>query len=150
MMIRFDETLVVSQFLDRIKQRHGDAEKLRAYVKKNPRDVRARQDLEDFEYYADHPELKFEKIQRAVSLIPVRPEALKLFTEQRLKVIDTLRHKQFGSIRQLADYLRRDVRNVHDDLSLFESLGFLDFERGPRNTRIPRLLADSILLTPAE
>ena len=150
MMIRFEETVTVPQFFDRIKQRYGDAEKFRAYVKRNPRDVRVKQDLEDFEYYTEHPELVYEKIQRAVSLIPVGPEALTLFTEQRLKIIDTLKHKQFGSIRQLADYLRRDVRNVHDDLSLFESLGFLEFDRGPRNTRIPRLLADSILLTPAK
>lgn len=150
MMIRFQETLTVSEFLEGIKQRYTNLEKLRVHLNGHPRDVRAKQDLEDFEYYIKRPELMQEKIQRAVSLIPVTPEALTIFTDQRLKMLDTLQYRRFESVRQLAEYLGRDVRNVYDDLKRFQSLGILDFEQGPGNRKIPRLLADAILLTPGK
>lgn len=150
MMIRFQETLTVSEFLESIKRRYKDEENLRMHVKKHPRDIRAKLDLEDFEYYAKRPDMIHKKIQRAVSLIPVTDEALAMFTAQRLKMLDILQFERFESVRQLAEYLGRDVRNVYDDLRRFRSLGILDLEPGPRNSRIPRLLADAIVLTPGK
>ena len=43
------------------------------------------------------------------------------------------------------------VHNVHADVRLFEKVGLITFERGARNRRAPRLVADSIrvVLTPS-
>ncbi len=147
-MIRLQHTLSVSDFLESMKQRYGDVKKFRAYVKSHPRDPTARLDLEDFEFYLDHPELRDEKIEHAISLIPVTTKALTMFTERRLGLLETLADKKFDSVRKLADYLHRDVHNVYEDLRLFHKLGIVEFERGPRNSLIPRLLADSISLIP--
>src|SRR5207245_9924060 len=67
-----------------------------------------------------------------------------MFTKQRLALLQTLGDKRFESVRKLANHLGRDVHNVYEDLQLFRKLGLVDFDRGPRNSRIPRLLADSI------
>ncbi len=144
MMIRVEQRLTVSEFLDEMHRRFGGIEELRRYVRRHPRDATSRQDLEDFEFYRGHPELRLEQIERAVSLIPVTDEALSAFTSRRLALLDTLALRKFDSVRQLAGHLGRDVHNVHEDLQLFRKLGLVAFEKGPRNRRIPKLVADSI------
>lgn len=149
MIIRFEQTLTVSAFLDEVKRRYGSEGELSRYSKKNPRDVLAAEDLEDYDYYSKHPELSSEKIRRAVSVIPVTEEALSIFSPERLKLIDLLSYKDFRSIRQLAEFLKRDVHNVYEDLKRFEALRVLEFEPGPRNSKIPRLRAQSITIVPS-
>ena len=148
MMIRVQQVTSVADFLETVKRRHGGAEEFRDYVRNHPRDVAAKLDLEDFEFYLAHPELQHEKMERAVSLIPVTNEALSIFTKQRLAMLETLKDRRFDSIRKLADCLGRDVHNVYEDLKLFRKLGIVEFERGPRNSRIPRLVGDSISVIP--
>lgn len=144
MMIRILRRVTVTDFLAAMKQRYRDLEGFRSYVRRHPRDVAARLDLEDFEFYKDRPELRSGTMERAVSLIPVTTEALSMFTRQRLALLETLASGKFDSVRQLAGHLGRDVHNVHEDLQLFRKLGIVAFERGPRNRRIPELVADSI------
>ncbi len=144
MMIRVVQRVTVTEFMAAMKQRYRDLEGFRSYVRRHPRDVAARLDLEDFEFYGDRPELRSETMERAVSLIPVTAEALSLFTRQRLALLETLASGKFDSVRHLAGHLGRDVHNVHEDLQLFRKLGIVAFERGPRNRRIPKLVADSI------
>ncbi len=148
MMIRVQQVITVAEFLETMKQRFGGVEGLRAHVRSHPRDVTARLDLEDFEFYLGHPEMHDEKMERAVSLIPLSAKALSMFTKQRLAMLETLADKRFESARKLAAYLGRDVHNVYEDLRLFGKLGIIEFERGPRNSRIPRLVADSISVIP--
>ena len=148
MMIRVQQVTTVAVFLETMKQRYGGVEKLRAHIRSHPRDVTAKLDLEDFEFYLGHPEMHDEKMERAVSLIPLTAKALSMFTKQRLAMLETLADKRFESVRKLAEHLRRDVHNVYEDLRLFQRLGIIEFERGPRNSRIPRLVADSISVIP--
>jgi len=148
MMIRVQQVTTVAEFLDAMKRRYGGVEKLRAHVKIHPRDVTARLDLEDFEFYLSRPDMHGEKIERAVSLIPITDRALSMFTKQRLAVLETLAERRFESVRKLASHLGRDIHNVYEDLTLFGKLGIVEFERGPRNSRIPCLVADSISVIP--
>ena len=147
-MIRLEQVLPVSEFLRLAETHYGSEAKLRAYVKRRPKDIVAKLDLEDLEYYSKRPEMQYEKLRRAVSLIPVTDEALSIFTKQRLSLLEALASRRVESVRQLAKDLRRDVHNVHQDLTLFHRLGMIEFGRGPRNSRIPRLLADSITIIP--
>jgi len=143
-MIHVEQHLTVEAFLAAMRQRYGDLRGFRAYVRSHPRDVAAKLDLEDFEFYADRPEFGADGLERAVSLIPVDDKALSAFTKQRLALLDTLAKAPFDSVRQLARHLGRDVHNVHADLRLFQELGIVAFERGPRNRRVPRLAADAL------
>ena len=148
MMIRVQQVMTVAEFLETMKERHGGVEGLRVHVKTHPRDVTAKLDLEDFEFYLNHPEVHEEKMERAVSLIPLTAKALSMFTRQRLALLEILADRRFESIRKLAEHLGRDIHNVYEDLKLFHRLGIIEFERGPRNSRIPRLVADSISVIP--
>lgn len=150
MMIRFERTLSAAKLLKELRNRYGSEDGLRRHVKRKPGDVLAKQDLEDLEYYSAHPERMGEKVTQSVSLFPANNAALAVLTQKRLRLLDVLSRRHFSSIRELAAYLRRDVHNVHDDLRRFHALGVVQFERGPRNSRIPRLVADSITIVPEE
>ena len=144
MMSHVEQRLTVSEFLAAMRREHRDLKAFRDYVRRHPRDVAARLDLEDFEFYAGRPDLRSETMDRAVSLIPVAEEALAVFTRQRLALLDALAKRPFPSVRELAAHLKRDVHNVHADLQIFRKLGIVAYERGSGNRRIPRLRADSI------
>ncbi len=148
MIIRFERTLSAAQLLEELRDRYGSEEGLRRHVKRKPGDALARQDLEDLEYYSTHPEAMGERVTQSISLHPANDAALAVLTQERLRLLDALSRRHFSSIRELASYLRRDVHNVHDDLRRFHALGVVQFERGPRNSRIPRLMADSITIVP--
>jgi len=143
-IIRFEKTLTVSELLGEIRKRYGTEEKLRRRVGRNPRDILAMQDLEDLRYYIARPKLAGEMVRNAVSVFPVNDAALALFTPERLRLLDVLSRKSFASISELAYFLGRDVKNVHDDLSRLAFLHIVEFDRGSRNARIPRLSVDSI------
>ena len=150
MIIRFERTLTAAQLLDELREKYGGGDELRRRVKRNPRDVLAQQDLEDFEYYSRHPDKMDEKVTQSISLFPTNEAALAVLTPERLRLLEVLSRKGFSSIRELASFLRRDVHNVHDDLQKFHALDVVQFERGRRNSRIPRLMADTITIVPDE
>ncbi len=144
MMIRVEQRLTVAAFLAEVRRRYRGPEGLRRYTRRHPRDVAAALDLEEFEYYVDRPELAASAMDRAISLIPVTEGALGAFTKQRLALLDALAVGSYGSVRELARALGRDVHNVSEDLRLFRGLGLVDFDRGSRNRRAPRLVGHAI------
>src|SRR5437667_12041452 len=117
MIIRFEQSLMVSEFLKEVKRRYGSEKELRRLSERKPKDILAAEDLEDFEYYSKHPELQSEKIRRAVSVITVNDKALSIFSPERLKMLDVLSSKQFESIRPLAGFATRDVPNRYEGLN---------------------------------
>ncbi len=144
MMLRVERRTTVGAFLDDMGRRYGDARGLRTYVRSHPRDLAAKADLGDVEFFRRHPEMRSEPLEESVSLIPVSDRALSAFTGQRMALLDALAAGRFASTRELARHLGRDVRNVHGDLRALYGLGIVEFERGPGRRRAPRLAGDSI------
>ncbi len=144
MMLRVERRTTVGAFLADMGRRYGGPRGLRTYVRSHPRDFAAKTDLEDVEFFRRHPEMRSEPLEQSVSWIPVTDRALSVFTGQRMALLDTLAAGSFGSTRELARHLGRDVRNVHGDLQVLHGLGIVEFEQGPGRRRAPRLAGDSI------
>ena len=82
--------------------------------------LRAYQEGEDFEYFADE------------NLILSEKEYM-LITPRRLELLDYLSVEQVSSINDLADKLKRDVKNVYLDLKILERLGFISLRKEGRS-----------------
>ncbi len=143
-MLRVERHTTVGAFLDDVEQRFGGARGLRTYVRSHPQDLAAKTDLEDVEFFRRHPEMRSEPLDQCVSLIPVSGRALSVFTVQRMALLDALAAGRYGSTRELARHLARDVRNVHGDLRVLHGLGIVEFERGPGRRQAPRLAGGSM------
>lgn len=56
-------------------------------------------------------------------------------TGKRMELIRVIMHRHPGSIRELAEFLHRDVKNVFDDLRLLDNVGVIKFVRIGRRKR---------------
>ena len=76
--------------------------------------------------------------------------ARNLLTPHRLALLHAVRSGRPGSIYQLAKMVRRDLKNVQDDLRLFETYGLIRMtdgvRSGRRRVRVPQTVFDQIEL----
>lgn len=56
-------------------------------------------------------------------------ELNRILTPQRKRLLDVVRKYKPSSIRELAEKLGRDYKNVYDDVVFLERIGFLKLER---------------------
>lgn len=73
--------------------------------------------------------------------------ARSIFTESRMKIIQLLKTKEPQSIYALAKLLKRDFKNVYDDVTFLNQLGIIGIEESTtgRKKKKPILLCDKIL-----
>lgn len=71
-------------------------------------------------------------------------EISKIMTPKRLEIIKTLKEREFESITDLADHLKRDRRAVVRDLNILESYKIVDYKKRGR-VKIPYLVKDLVL-----
>lgn len=74
------------------------------------------------------------------------PEETALLTPKRIELLYSLASLRAESINKLAQKIRRNVKNVYQDLKALQSLGFVTFrKRGKRNI-VPETLVEEITL----
>lgn len=64
-----------------------------------------------------------------VITIPDASWLAKIFSLERVRIIQTVKHKQPGSITELAKILGREKTNVHRDVSALADLGILELTK---------------------
>lgn len=71
-----------------------------------------------------------------------------IFTENRLKIVQFIKDKAPGSIYELAKALKRDFKNVYEDVSFLAEVGILRIQesRSGRRKKKPALLCENILI----
>ena len=73
-----------------------------------------------------------------------------LLSNERAKILHTIKEKNPPSIYQLAKILGRDFKSVRQDIKLLERFGFIELDakaRGKRDTLKPLLVVDSVNIT---
>ncbi|MGK5085763.1 hypothetical protein WDW37_20935 [Bdellovibrionota bacterium FG-1] len=70
-----------------------------------------------------------------------------IFTESRLRLIQTIKHKAPKSIYELAKIVKRDFKNVYDDVVFLAEIGILGIteSKDGRKQKKPSLRCESIL-----
>ncbi len=71
----------------------------------------------------------------------------KLLSNEKAKILHTLKIKKPSSIYELAKILKRDFKSVNDDIKLLERFGFIDLiaeKTGKRERLRPVLVVNSI------
>ncbi|MBN1682434.1 hypothetical protein JW865_02650 [Candidatus Bathyarchaeota archaeon] len=87
---------------------------------------------EDFEYYVDE---EFE----------ISEQKIKKLTLKKLELCDYIADNHVTSINELAKVLKRNVKNVYNDLKFLESIGFITFiKTGKSNT--PELIVQELTI----
>lgn len=76
-----------------------------------------------------------EKHEKDLLLMEKQFQRLEALTEKRVQMVRTIMHRHPGSIRELADFLHRDIKNVFDDLKILNEMGVIKFVRIGRKKR---------------
>ena len=63
-----------------------------------------------------------------------------------LIILNTIKHEKPRSIRDLARKINKDVSNIQPKVKKLEENGFIKFEEGIKNSKIPYLTFDEIKL----
>ncbi|MCD6243270.1 ArsR family transcriptional regulator [Candidatus Bathyarchaeota archaeon] len=72
------------------------------------------------------------------------PQQMRLLTPKRIELLYSLVSLRVESISDLARKLKRNVKNVYQDLKILKKLGFVEFrKRGKRNI-VPETLVEEI------
>lgn len=73
-----------------------------------------------------------------------------LFSNERARLLRTIKDKEPSSIYALAKMLGRDFKSVREDVKLLEKFGFIELDaiaKGNRDTLKPLLSADKVVIT---
>jgi predicted transcriptional regulator len=85
----------------------------------------------------------FEELKRAIDrehrdevlFLERQFEQFEALTEKRMQLLRTVRHSHPASIRELADMVHRDVKNVFDDLRLLDEMNLIDLVKDGRRMK---------------
>ena len=105
--------------------------------------------------YGDHlnqlfEDLKTGKIVDRKSIVARSPEDVaKILTNERIRLLHTIREKKPESISELARLLNRSQSNVSNDVKYLEGIGLLEFEekKGPVLQKRPIVNYDAVRIT---
>lgn len=72
----------------------------------------------------------------------------KILTEERLKILKTIKNEHPGSIYELAKFLGRDKKNTFDDVQLLAEMGLIELQKAKegREKTTLRVTYNQILL----
>lgn len=151
MEIRVVERLSGRAWRDRILAHYGSRENLArlARRRKNPE---AWNDLMDLRLLEERPERLDEEF-RVTTIGVLSPEDLDRLTPQRLRLLSRIASsKRPLNITELARALRRDKKNVSEDVRVLEGLGLVETRREGREkiAETPGREVSIILTEPAE
>lgn len=74
------------------------------------------------------------------------PKEMALLTPKRLELLYSLASLRVESINHLAQRIRRDVKNVYQDLQALKNLGFVIFRKKGKRNIVPETLVEEIAL----
>ena len=96
-------------------------------------------DLQNWKYYQHNLD---ETIKTSESLVTNKLS----LSDLDLIILNTIKHEKPKSIRDLASKINKDVSNVQPKVKRLEEEGFIKFESGSKNSKIPYLTFDEIIL----
>ena len=72
----------------------------------------------------------------------------KILTNERVRLLHTIRENKPGSISELARMLDRKESNVHNDLTFLEGIGLLEIRKGKNHVKkVPVVDYDALHIT---
>ena len=90
-----------------------------------------------------------EKVKKHEGLYFENLEAMrKVLTENRFKILKVIRKERPSSVYELAKFLKRDIKNTHDDVQFLAGLGLVDLKKTKegRERNVPVVNYEKILL----
>jgi predicted Rossmann fold nucleotide-binding protein DprA/Smf involved in DNA uptake len=123
--------------IQELEKTYGTLTNLKKLFKNDDENMLLYSDLEDWEYFLDHPEEESE-------------EGKTIFIENinlgqiELELIKSIKKEQPNSISELAKIMNKDISNIQRKINTLEQEGLVSFKNGTKNRKIPIINYDKI------
>lgn len=71
---------------------------------------------------------QMDELSRALVLNPFNEDFFDVFTKKRMELVRAIMNHEPQSIRELANEVERDVKNVFDDLKILQNVNIINFQ----------------------
>ena len=129
MRIKFVRKVKAEELVREFEKKYGSLERLERYLREHPDDYVALMDYEDWKHFLQHPDVEVEEGEVVVTDIS-------FLTPQKLQILEAIKKYRPRSIRELAEKVRRDVKNVYLDVKELEKVGLVELHNSGRAKRV--------------
>ncbi|HUX98944.1 MAG TPA: winged helix-turn-helix transcriptional regulator [Candidatus Deferrimicrobium sp.] len=131
MKITFIKEITSQELIHDFEKTYGSLERLEEFLKRNPDNMKALVDFEDWKYHLENPDV----IKETKSIITHEFSLDKL----ELILLDFIKTNKPKSIRELAKLSHKNIKNIHAKIKKLEKAGLIALIDGPKNSKIPIL-----------
>jgi len=136
--IKLKRTIKGKIYIKEMEEEHGSIEELKQIFKDGKGDMKLELDLEEWEYFLDHPE---ENLEQTRIIYDETPH----FTISDLQILDQIKNKEIKSISDLAKQLNKDVSVITRNVNKLKEKGFIVLKEGQvNNMKTPVFNYDTI------
>ncbi len=128
MRIKFVRKVKAENLIKEFERKYGSLERLERYLKDHPDDYVALMDYEDWKHFLANPDIEVEEGEIIVTDIS-------FLTPQKLQILEAIKKYKPRSIRELAEKVGRDVKNVYFDVKELERIGLIELHSDGRAKR---------------
>ena len=129
MRIKFVRKIRAEELVREFERKYGSLERLERYLKEHPDDYVALMDYEDWKHFLQNPDMEVEEGKVVVTDIS-------FLTPQKLQILEAVKKYRPRSIRELAEKVGRDVKNVYMDVKELEKAGLVELHNSGRAKRV--------------
>lgn len=149
MMIEYEYTITVEDHRRELEHRYGSIENLKRRGSRPNATRREKNDLDEWVHLFSDGANPEEPIKTRHGIMLHDPRAFfDVITPQRLRILGELRSGHvYESIHELAKALKRDPKNVHQDVTALAEKGLLMIHRRNKRRSVPKPAVDKIVIT---
>ncbi|MDR0912696.1 MAG: MarR family transcriptional regulator [Methanobrevibacter sp.] len=117
---------------------YGTLSYLKNIIEKGKGNMKLEMDLEDWEYFLEHPE---EEMEQERIVYDENPS----FNMIDLQILDIIKNEKPESMSKLATIMNKDISNITKKVNKLKERGFIEFKKGKsKNAKIPFFIYDKI------
>ena len=128
MRIKFVRKVRAEELVKEFERKYGSLERLERYLKDHPDDYVALMDYEDWKHFLANSDVEVEEGEIVVTDVS-------FLTPQKLQILEAIKKHRPRSIRELAEKVGRDVKNVYLDVKELERIGLIELHTSGRAKR---------------
>jgi DNA-binding transcriptional ArsR family regulator len=129
MQVKFVRKVKASELVKEFERKYGSLERLKRYLDEHPDDYVALMDYEDWVHCLKNPDIEIEEGEIVVTDVS-------FLTPQKLQILEAVKKFKPRSIRELAEKIGRDVKNVYLDLKELERIGLIELKPHGRAKKV--------------
>lgn len=135
--IKLIKELNGKKLMEEFKNKYGSIEALERAFERDPENVKLYMDLEDWEYYQNHPKEEVKETE----IVYADKSKIDIL---ELELMGLIKNENPKSVSELAKIANKDLSSVQKKIKSLNESGLVELKEGRKNSKIPIVNYDKI------